>query len=214
MQTTGGSSWEEWIWTIRNGIGAVAALLLGYVLSEVSVFQEAALGSTGFSAADAVRLLGYGIALVLIWMTAWRAADQIRAVDPLSRLLSEGLPPLATLVVTPGVYNLARPFLTDPVVLLVSWIFVLLMLVTGVWLGSALYNNADALMAAAAAIRRRALQSVEVRGRACPKCGTANSATARFCADCGASLPSQTGGDERATVGRPAAASSELRRSA
>jgi hypothetical protein len=37
----------------------------------------------------------------------------------------------------------------------VSWIFVLLLLATAVWLGRALYDNADALVVGAAAIRRR-----------------------------------------------------------
>ena len=82
---------DEWMWMVRNGIAVLAAVVLAGILSEARVFQEAALGSGGFNAAAAVRLLGYGIALALIWITAWRAAAQIAPRDAVSRLLHEGL---------------------------------------------------------------------------------------------------------------------------
>src|SRR5712691_11694826 len=76
--------WDEWIWTVRNGVAALAAILLAAILSQALVFQEAALGPDGINAAAVVRLLGYGIALALIWTTAWRAAAQIPPLDAVS----------------------------------------------------------------------------------------------------------------------------------
>jgi len=208
-------SWDEWSWTIRNGIGVVAVLVLANVLSAATVFHDAPLGANGFNASQAVPLVGYGIALALIWVTAWRAATQIRAIDPVSRLLSEGLPPLATLIVLPGAYGLLRPFVGERVVPIISWLFVLLLLGTAVWLGLALYRNAEALMVVATAIRHRVAQSAERRSQTCAKCQAANSATARFCTSCGAPLASSTGSDDRTTVvGKQDRSPSELRRSA
>ena len=173
MESMARGHWDEWMWTIRNGVAVLAALVLAGILGQAQVFQEAALGSNGFNAAAAVRLLGYGTALVLIWVTAWQAAAQILPRDPVSRLLHEGLPPFATLLILPGVYGLIRPFLGERAVTGVSWIFVLLLLATAVWLGRALYDNADALVVGTAAIRRRVSESAERRGQVCQKCETA-----------------------------------------
>ena len=146
---------EEWMWTMRNVVAILAAVLFASILSGVQVFREAALGRSGFSASDAVRLLGYGTALILIWITAWRAAAQIPATGAVPRLLHEGIPPVVTLLVLPGAYGLIHSFLTDRAVLVVSWVFVLLLLATAVWLGLVLYTNAEALVLGAAAIKRR-----------------------------------------------------------
>jgi hypothetical protein len=144
MESMARGHWDEWMWTARNGVAVLAALVLAGILSQARVFQEAALGSNGFNAAAVVRLLGYGTALVLIWVTAWHAAAQIPPRDSVSRLLHEGLPPFATLLILPGVYGLIRPFLSGRAVTGVSWMFVLLLLATAVWLGRALYDNAEA----------------------------------------------------------------------
>jgi hypothetical protein len=207
--------WDEWMWTARNGVAALAALVLTGMLSQMRVFQEAVLGSDGFNAAAVVRLVGYGIALALIWITAWRAAAQIPPRDTVSRLLHEGLPPSATLLILPGVYGLIRPFLGDPAVTAVSWMFVLLLLATAAWLGRVLYDNAEALVVGAAAIRRRVSESPERRERACQNCKAPNSVWAKFCTSCGRSLGQPATGDDRVTaVSEKERSSTELRRSA
>ncbi len=205
---------DEWMWTIRNGVAVLAAVMLASVFSGAQVFREAALGSVGFTAAELVRLLGYGIALALIWISACQAAAQFRASDPVSRLLHEGLSPLATLLILPAVYGLVHPFLSNRVPV-ISWLIVLLLLVTAVWLGLALYDNAEALIVGAAAIRRKLSEATEHRGDKCQKCGATNSMAAKFCASCGVSLAQPSGRDERVTaVSDKDRSSTELKRSA
>ena len=184
---------EEWMWTMRNVVAILAAVLFASILSGVQVFREAALGRSGFSAADAVRLLGYGTALVLIWITAWRAAAQIPATGAVPRLLHEGIPPVVTLLVLPGAYGLIHSFLTDRAVLVVSWVFVLLLVTTAVWLGLVLYSNAEALVLGAAAIERRISEAAQRRAHACEKCGAPNSEETKYCTSCGTSLTRSAG---------------------
>jgi ribosomal protein L40E len=215
MESMARGHWDEWMWTARNGVAVLAALLLAGILSQARVFQEAALGSNGFNAGAAVRLLGYGTALVLIWVTAWHAAAQILPRDSVSRLLHEGLPPFATLLILPGVYGLIRPFLSERAVTGVSWMFVLLLLATAVWLGRALYNNAEALVTGAAAIKRRVSESAERQGQVCQNCEALNPPTAKFCISCGTSLGQPASRDDRvAAVSEKQRASTDLRRSA
>src|SRR6266478_7549080 len=92
---------EEWMWTMRNVVAILAAVLFASILSGVQVFREAALGRNGFSASDAVRLLGYGTALILIWITAWRAAAQKPATGAIPCLLHAGSAPVVTILVLP-----------------------------------------------------------------------------------------------------------------
>ncbi len=206
---------EEWMWTIRNAIAVLAALVLASILSGAQVFRQAALGSGGFNAGEAVRLLGFAVALTLIWTSAWRAAAQILASDPVSRLLHEGLPPFATLLILPGVYGLIHPFLSEGAVTIVSWMFVLLLLATAVWLGLVLHDHAEALVLGAVAIKRRISDAAEGRAHACQKCSASNSPAARFCTSCGTSLAQLSGRLDRVTAaGDTDRASTEMRRSA
>jgi ribosomal protein L40E len=199
MAPMAGWNREEWMWTIRNLVAILAAVLLASILSSAQVFREASLGG-GFSASDAVRLLGYGTALALIWITAWRAAKQMPTTGAVARLLHEGLPPFATLLILPGVYGLIHPFLTDRAVIVVSWVFVLLLLATAVWLGLVLYANAEALVLGAAAIGHRFSEAAERQAHACQKCGAPNSEGAKYCTSCGASLTQSTGPGDRVTA--------------
>jgi hypothetical protein len=96
-----------------------------------------------------------------------------------------------------------------------SWMFVLLLLATAVWLGHALYDNADALVVGTAAIRRRVSESAERRGQKCQNCEALNTATAKFCTSCGTSLGQPASRDDRVTsVSGKERASADLRRSA
>jgi zinc-ribbon domain len=215
MESMGRGHWDEWMWTARNGVAVLAALVLAGILSQARVFQEAALGSNGLNAAAAVRFLGYGTALILIWVTAWHATAQIAPRDSVSRLLHEGLPPFATLLILPGVYALIRPFLSERAVTGVSWMFVLLLLATAVWLGRALYDNAEALVVGAVAIKRRVSESAERRGQVCQNCQAPNTEKAKFCTSCGTSLGQPASRDDRVAAGsEKQRASTDLRRSA
>ncbi len=47
------------MWTMRNAVAILGAVLLATILSGVQVFREATLGRSGFSVSEAVRFLGY-----------------------------------------------------------------------------------------------------------------------------------------------------------
>jgi len=84
-----------------------------------------------------------------------------------------------------------------------------------VWLGRALYDNTEALVIGAAAIRRRLSESAEHRGQVCQNCQALNTATAKFCISCGTSLGQPASRDDRvAAVSEKQRASTDLRRSA
>jgi hypothetical protein len=188
---------REWMWAGRNLVAVLAAILLAAILSHAKVFRDASLGGNGFSAAEVVRLVGWGTALALIWISAWNAAAQLPASGPVLRLLRHALPPLATLVILPAVYGLLHPFLRDRAAIVFSWIFVLLLIPTAVWLGLVLHENADALLLVATKATRRISAKVRRSERTCQTCGKPVMAEAKFCGSCGAFLPQATRGEDR-----------------
>ena len=194
---------REWMWAARNLVAVLAAILLAAILSHAQVFREASLGSNGFSAAEVVHLVGWGTALALIWVSAWDAAAQLPASSPGLRFLHHALPPLATLVILPAVYGLLHPFLKDRAAIVFSWIFVLLLIPTAVWLGLVLYENADALVLAATNATCRISARARRSERTCQTCGKPVMAEAKFCGSCGAFLPQTTRSEDR-TANAPA----------
>ncbi len=164
------SQWE-WMWAARNLVAVVAAIFLAAILSHARVFRDASLGGNGLSASEVVHVVGWGTALALIWTSAWSAAAQLPESRPGPRLLHHALPPLATLVILPGYYNLLHPFFKDRAGIALSWIFVLLLIPTAVWLGLALYENAEALVLIATKVTRRISARARTLERTCRTCG-------------------------------------------
>jgi hypothetical protein len=197
------SQWE-WMWAARNLVAAVAAIFLAAILSHAQVFRDASLGSGGLSASEVIYVIGWGTALAVIWTSAWSAAAQLPESRPGPRLLHHALPRLATLVILPAYYSLLHPFLKDRAAIAFSWIFVLLLIPTAVWLGLALYENAEALVLGGTNVTRRISARVRTPERTCRTCGQAVAAEAKFCGSCGSELPQPTRSDERAATRPPA----------
>src|SRR5215467_10777258 len=80
------SPMERWAWTFRYAMAC-------------------RLGPHGVSASDVVRFLGYGAALVLIWLAADRTALELPEDSGWRTLLRNTLVPLATLIVLAWSYT-------------------------------------------------------------------------------------------------------------
>src|SRR5215467_274415 len=99
------SPMERWAWTFRYAMACLLGLLLASILGGSQLFQNARLGPHGVSASDVVRFLGYGAALVLIWLAADRTALELPEDSGWRTLLRNTLVPLATLIVLAWSYT-------------------------------------------------------------------------------------------------------------
>ncbi len=66
-----------WAWAGRYLIAMMLAWVLGALLGSIPLFRETGIGSTGLTASSLVRFLGYGSAVLLLWLLGRTAATQI-----------------------------------------------------------------------------------------------------------------------------------------
>jgi len=182
----------------QAAIAVLATFVLTRILSNLQICREAAIGSTGLSAADVIRFLGNALVLIFIWVLAWRVAAQLPEGRPLGRLFHDGLRPLAALALLASLFALLHPLLSGRMATVLSWLLVLPLVGAAAWLGMVLYENADALVFTAAASTRRLHAAAERRERTCDHCHAPVSPGARFCSECGNALTDPTGGAEPA----------------
>lgn len=137
-------------WWIRYLLVIVVTLVLGAALGELDFFQKTSLGALKLSAASLVRFLGYGSALVLLWLLAQRAAQELQQRGGWQAQASHFVLPLVTVIIVPA---------AQPVLLLVlgglmggdlrklyDWLFILGTLAAAVWLVLSLYQRLEPLL--------------------------------------------------------------------
>lgn len=139
-------------WWIRYPLVIVITLVLGAALGELGFFQKTSIAALKLSAANLVRFLAYGSALVLLWLLAQRASLELQARGGWQVQAGHFVLPLAAVIIVP---------IAHPVLLLVlggllgpelrklyDWLFILGTLAAAVWLVLALYQRLEALLAA------------------------------------------------------------------
>jgi hypothetical protein len=190
---------DRWTWVLRYGVACFFALLLAALLDGTRLFHDATLRADGPTAADVVRFLGDGAALLLVWFAAARAAATLRDDGSWRSFLRPTLTPLATLVVLAVGYGVPlfvlHPFLNPPVMMVYRWLFVLAIIGAALWLAWAGYQNAEALGAIVARLARQvsrhraiALPAAPAAPQRCGECGTTISPGAVSCQHCGHKL--------------------------
>ena len=188
---------NRWTWILRYAMACFLALVLAGILGGSQLFQHTTLGTSGPTAADVVRFLGEGAALLLLWLAAARAAAALPDDASWRSVLRHTVVPLATLVVLALGYGVPllvlRPFLNEPALMAYRWLFVVAILGAAVWLALAGYQNADALSPIVARLARRAFRrrviplpaTTALVPQRCSECGTIVSPDTTFCQHCG-----------------------------
>ena len=177
---------NSWVWAVQHGVTIVVTLLLGAVLGNLQFFQKASLGSSKLTASSLVQFLAYGGALLLLWLAARRAEQQISESGTGLSFLRHTVVPFATLIVTSVGYQVVLlvvgPFLGKEGSQIYQWVFVIGITAVAGWLGLACYQNAGNLASVFAGTPSG------IRSAPCPQCGAAVSAGAKFCAHCGSKI--------------------------
>jgi hypothetical protein len=137
-------------WLLRYLLVIVVTLILGASLGELNFFQKTSLGALKLTAANLVRFMGYGSALVLLWLLARRAAQELKSLGNWPTQASFFVLPLATVIIVPA---------AQPVLLLLlggllgpdlrkiyDWLFIFGTLGAAIWLVLALYQHLESLL--------------------------------------------------------------------
>jgi hypothetical protein len=140
---------ERWSWTIRYAIVIAAALILAAAFGEMALFKTARFGKTGLTAARLVQFLGYGGALLVLWLLAHRAAKLMPGHDLRWSALRSTLVPLTTLIVV-SVGQAVLLLLLGPVMnktwhQIYSWVSVSAIILSAAWLLAAVLTGSASL---------------------------------------------------------------------
>jgi hypothetical protein len=141
---------ERWSWVVRYVGVIVVALVLAAALGEMALFKTTKFGKTGLNAARLVQFLGYGGALLVLWLLAKRAAVVLLASrDQRANLLQNILLPLATLIVVasaqPVMLLVLGPLMNKAWHQIYSWVSVTAIILSAAWLLVALFTGSSSL---------------------------------------------------------------------
>lgn len=184
----------NWNWVGRYVAVIVLALVLGAAIGGMPLFAKTFLVSGKLNAAQVVRFLGYGTALIVFWILGQRLTMALRQQQG-SRwtALQSLILPIVTLVVVSALYSVILlvigSLLGGTLQKIYDWMFILAIIACAIWLIMAVLGQADALTEALAGSVRRA----ERPGQAvvCASCGASNDAGATHCGKCGKKLPGE-----------------------
>lgn len=140
---------QRWSWVIRYLVVIAAALILAAAFGEMALFKTTRFGKTGLNAARLVQFLGYGGALLVLWMLARRAAELLPGEDPRWNVLKSTLVPLTTLIVVSAgqavMLLLLGPLMSRDWQQIYNWVSVIAIILSAVWLLAAVLTGSASL---------------------------------------------------------------------
>jgi transcriptional regulator with XRE-family HTH domain len=129
---------KPWMWLVQYGITVLLLLMLGSTASTIPLFKDTALAGTQLTASNLVAFIGYGGALLMVWLMGRKAVVQlIRNGSGLAFLRPLGAPFNALFGVSASyklLLTLVGPSLGKGDRLAYNWIFVSLILAATLWL--------------------------------------------------------------------------------
>ena len=140
---------ERWVWVVRYLVVIALALILAAALGEMELFKSTRFGKTGLNASRVVQFLGFGGALAVFWLLAYRLAALIPGADPKWKIVKSILVPLATLIVVACAHSVlllvVGPLLSKSWVPTYNWVFIAGIILSAAWLVMALLTGSASL---------------------------------------------------------------------
>jgi hypothetical protein len=140
---------ERWSWILRYLVVIAAALILAAAFGEMTLFKTTRFGRTGLNAARLVQFLGYGGALLVLWLLARRAAALMPAHDARWNVMKSTLVPLVTLIVV-SVGQAVMLLLLGPLMnkawhQFYNWVSITAIILSAAWLLGAVLTGSASL---------------------------------------------------------------------
>ncbi len=182
MQEQGG-----WGWVGRYVAVIVLSLILAAAIGSMELFSKTAIGGK-LNASHIVQFLGFGAALVALWVLGQRATITLQQAGGKWAFLQHLILPTVSLVVVSLAYSvvllLLKPFMDATLQNIYNWLFIAAILACAGWLVMAVLNHTGALTE----LFTSAAERMGAKHHVCPGCGASNGAAAKFCEQCGKAL--------------------------
>jgi hypothetical protein len=126
------------VWLVQYGITVLLLLMLGSTASTIPLFKDTALAGTQLTASNLVAFIGYGGALLMVWLMSRKALAQLLPNRSAFGFLRPLGAPFNSLLGVSASYKLLLtllgPSLGKADRLAYNWIFVSLVLAATLWL--------------------------------------------------------------------------------
>ena len=183
---------RTWGWVGQYVIAILLALLLGAILGHLRLFEETVLGDTKLSASRVVQFMGYGGALLLLWLLGRRAAMQLPEDGRGLSFLRHIMTPLTTLIVVSSGYKvlllLGSPFLDKTGKTIYNWVFVIGIVSAALWLTLTWFMKSAPLIETLEAPGRVGQSDDPQSSFPCQNCRRLIANGMKFCGYCGTSV--------------------------
>ncbi len=144
------NAYGNWIWAGRYVAVMALALVLAAALGHMQLFEKTTIGGK-LTAAHLVEFLGFGGALVALWLLGQRATIVIQKQGGKVSAVQHLILPAVSLLVVALAYSvvalLLKPFLGATAFSIFNWIFIAAIVACAVWLVLAVFDKADPLTA-------------------------------------------------------------------
>ncbi len=138
----------DWMWVGRYVAVIALSLILAGALGHMDLFEKTSVGGK-LTAAHVVEFLGFGAALVLVWLLAQRATVVVQEQGGKAIAFVHLILPVASLVVVALAYSvvllLIKPFLGATLTSVFNWLFIALILACAGWLVMAVLDKSAAM---------------------------------------------------------------------
>jgi len=136
---------ERWNWLARYAVVIVVTLVLTAALGSTDLFIKTRLIGNGLNASHLVRFLGFGGALAVLWLAAYRASPLLGSEGERWRVIEALVLPLATLIVVgsahPVMLLIVAPLMNRTVRQIFDWIFIAGIVGSAAWLLYSMFNG-------------------------------------------------------------------------
>jgi len=140
---------ENWILVGRYVAVIVTSLLLALALGSMDLFQQTPVVRGRLDAADVVRFLGYGGALVVFWLTVQRLTIILAQLGGRWGALTHVVLPLGSLITVSAAYSVLLivlgPLMGAGAKSIYNWLFIIATLAIAGWLIVAMFNQSSSL---------------------------------------------------------------------
>lgn len=129
---------KPWVWLVQYGITVLLLLMLGSTAGTIPLFKDTALAGTQITASNLVAFIGYGGAVLMVWLMIRKMLAQLLPNRSAFTFLRPLGAPFNTLLGVSASYKLLLtllgPSLGKADRLAYNWVFVSLILAATLWL--------------------------------------------------------------------------------
>jgi len=181
-----------WGWMVRHGLTVLFFILLGGMASSIPVLKDTTLAGTKLTIAHIMECVSYGAALIVVGGISRNIARRLDRDRSGLTFLRPLVAPMTALLMVSALNKILlivmNPFFSKGDRLAYNWTFVILILVSTLWIVLAWFFRSAPILESVNTPNRDNLPSNDAATSSCSLCKASAPASMKFCGHCGGAL--------------------------